>query len=437
MANQLREKLIPVLPKQEQFLDATEREVLYSGAFGAGKSRVGCIKLIQHAQIPGNYVGMFRRYFASLKSTTLRTLLHEPDIYGNYILPEGTYEYNKSDHEIHVKGGGTIVYGGFDKPERIGSLQLGAAFIDEGTELDEFQYTMLEGRLRHPVDPNPQIFTATNPAAPSHFLFKRFFEEQDPTRLAISATTAENFFLSESYIEAMSKLTGTARDRYFLGKWVAFEGLVYEMWDRAKFVMEKAVPETGWRSIVAGVDEGTTNPFAIVAGGLDGDGRLHIFDERYKTGLTHDDMIEEAKPFQADVYAVDPSANTLILAMRRAGLNAVAATNDLLPGIGVVRNRFTFDVLGEPRLTISPSCTNLMAEIEAYRWNDKAKKERPIQEFDHACDALRYLCMYLDSRPQVGVMVHNPHEQPEPAEPETETEQRERLWNNPRIWSRR
>jgi phage terminase large subunit len=41
-----------------------------------------------------------------------------------------------------------------------------------------------------------------------------------------------------------------------------------------------------------------------------------------------------------------------------------------------------------------PLCTE--EEIEGYVWNSKVKKEEPIKQDDHGCDALRYLVAAVD-----------------------------------------
>ena len=140
-------------PKQSRFLLSDKREVLYSGAYGAGKTRALCYKILIHAIKPGNLVGMCRKTFASMKQTTLRTLLY-PDGQLPPVLPAGTYHHRLQDHLIEISGGGSIYYFGLDDPLKAGSLNLGACGIDEAVEIDEADYLMLIGRLRNKADDN-------------------------------------------------------------------------------------------------------------------------------------------------------------------------------------------------------------------------------------------------------------------------------------------
>ena len=175
----MREIRKTVLPKQAAFLKSEAKEVLYSGAFRAGKSKALCIKAVERASIPKNVVGLCRKTSTSLKRTTLRTLLN-PDGDLPPVLPKGTYEHYKQDKLIKIRGGGEILYFGFDDEETIASLGVGCMCVDEGSELNEDEYTMLLGRISMKTDSLRQLFTATNPGSPHHFLYDRFFKKLNP-----------------------------------------------------------------------------------------------------------------------------------------------------------------------------------------------------------------------------------------------------------------
>ena len=86
---------VDLLPAQLDFIRAKQREVLYSGAFGAGKTRALCMKLVTRlVGNPGAREGLARKHLVSLKATTLRTLL-EQDGKLPPVLPAGTYEHNR------------------------------------------------------------------------------------------------------------------------------------------------------------------------------------------------------------------------------------------------------------------------------------------------------------------------------------------------------
>ncbi len=394
------------LPKQWRFLQSQKREMLYSGGYGSGKTRVLCRKILTHAMLLNNLVGLCRKTFASMRQTTLRTLLY-PDGVLPPILPPGTYTHQKQEHLITLNDGGSIYYFGLDDPLKAGSLNLGAVGIDEAIELTEPDYIMLLGRLRNTADDCRQIFGACNPGAPTHFLYKRFFESQNPKCEAITTSSLENVFLPTDYLESLSEFTGQNRDRYVLGKWVAFEGLVYDQWDQAVFVDYDAqfIPET----VYAGVDKGYPSPSAIVVIGIDKNGKPRILDEFYQSKTLDTSLIVQAqalaKRWNIELFMIDPSCAEVIQKFNLAGLPARAANNSVQAGINCVASYLRVLGDGKPYMTVNPACVNLIKEFSAYRWKDKGIKEEPVKEADHALDALRYGMMYVDSILNAGQVV--------------------------------
>jgi phage terminase large subunit len=397
----------PVLPKQAQFIDSTSPEVLYSGAFGAGKTRAGCLKARQRATTPGAIEGLCRKNLVSLKRTTLRTLL-EPDGDLPPVLMPGTYEHHKTEGRITLNDGGTILTFGLDDPQKIGSLNLTGCFVDEATELAGADWTALRGRLRGGGDRIVrQLYGGCNPSGPSHHLAVRFgfapgSHAADGCK-AIQTCSSDNWFLPADYLKSLHTFEGLAYKRFVLGLWVASDRLVYDMWDREKHVQENKGP---WSRVAIGVDAGYTNPAVLLAIGEDYDGRLHVFDEFYKSGVLEADFVAEAVKWNAryspERFVVDPSAAGLIASMRGAGLPVIDANNARQDGVQAVRNRLKIAGDGRPRLTVSNLCSNTIREAETWETVDRVGKEEFSKTGDHACDAARYACMYFDSRQPVS-----------------------------------
>lgn len=395
---------IEVLPKQHEFLTATEREVLYSGAFGAGKSRAVALKCAMRASIPGSREGLCRKHLVTLKATTLKTLL-EQDGELPPVLPLGTYSHNKSEKTIKIRGGGEIVYFGLDDEEKIGSYNLSGCGVDEAVELTESDWRQLRGRIRMK---NPQVrnqlYGACNPGPPSHHLAERFgladgHKCRENCR-AIQTRSVDNWFLPADYIEDLQTFQGVSKLRYVEGKWVGSEGLVYDRWDRQTFVKARSGP---WARIVVGMDEGYTNPAVMLKMCIDSDGRIHIAQEWYKTRQTEPMVIAEAKRWAGDddieAFVIDPSAAKLRASMEAEGLPVVEADNAVFAGIQAVQARLVVAGDKRPRVTVDPSCENYIREKETYEWKQDKKgtvKDEPVKSNDHAMDAERYGVMYID-----------------------------------------
>lgn len=242
---------------QKQFMESKAEWLMYSGAFGAGKSRVGCEKgHFLSLKYPGNRGAILRKTFASLRITTM-------DTYFRYVCPPDQIAangFNRETHMLTLVNGSEILFIGLDKDTKIGSLELGWAFVDEAIEVDEDIWIMLDGRLRLNTVPFHQLMCATNPASTSHYLYKSFYESGDPEHEVVEANTLENPYLPDSYKSKLNKYTGRYRERYVLGKWVGFEGLVYENADLHEMIIPPFKLPENWIRFRS-IDFGYSNPF--------------------------------------------------------------------------------------------------------------------------------------------------------------------------------
>ena len=396
---------LTVLPQQLKFLRSNAREVLYSGAFGAGKSRAICLRVAMRACRAGAREGLCRKTVVSLKRSTLKTLL-EPDGLLPPILPKGSYDYKKIDGEINIHGGGTIMLFGLEDAGRIASMNLSGVAVDECVELHERDWTMLRGRIRLQLPNLPnQLYGACNPSTPQHFLAKRFGlaggYECAPNCEVITTTSRDNWFLPEDYVLDLETMTGVARKRYVEGLWVGSEGLVYDMWNEELFVADQ-VPTT-FDHMLVGMDYGYNNPSVLLLIGIK-DQTMYVIDEWYERQKLEQQILETALRWkelhpEIDCFVVDPSAAGLRASMRNVGLDVMAANNSVFTGIQAVASRLSKDSGGKPKLVIKRQCSNLIREFSSYEWMTKADgstKDVPRKEHDHALDALRYTIVHID-----------------------------------------
>ena len=181
-----------VNPQQETFFNSAATEVLYSGAFRAGKSRIGCEKAYALAKrYPGIPIGIFRKTAASLAASTERTLLHD-------VIPRAEIvKSNRTERWYELANGSRIWLFGLDPdpitglPSKVGSVELGWAFVDEAAECAEADWVMVKGRLSWPGIGYHQIAAATNPASPKHWLKMRFTPATQD-RVYLHASTFDN-----------------------------------------------------------------------------------------------------------------------------------------------------------------------------------------------------------------------------------------------------
>ncbi len=80
----------------------------------------------------------------------------------------------------------------------------------------------------------------------------------------------------------------------------------------------------------------------------------------------------------------DSQEGRLILDLQEAGLNIVECEK----GPGSVVAGIT--AIGNYTIVVTPRSTNIKKELRNYIWNDK-KAGIPIDKFNHAIDAIRYI----------------------------------------------
>lgn len=402
MLRQLRTELaIPEFANEAQrgFFRSRAPELLYSGAMGAGKSRIGCEKVYNLAlDNPGAQFAIIRKVKASLPLTTQRTFFRD------VMRREHLRARNKSEDWVEVARGtnepSRIWFLGLDPdpitgvPSKVGSLDAAAIFVDEAVEVTEADWILLIGRLRDPRMPWHQLMAATNPGGPNHWLYRRFYPTK-PGRDYFHATAQDNIFLPPDYVAQIAALPDNVfGKRLGQGLWVAAEGAIYAL---PEDQVRRAEPGTQWKRIIAGIDWGYVHHFACEIVGTSGSGRIAVLGEVYRQGTLIEDIIPALLRLQeaigVDTFYADPSEPEYIATCQRKGLRITAATNDVGPGINAVAAAI------RQGMTVDPSCEGLLSEIPNYRWAPERStggfKEKPVEEGDDACDALRYAVMAL------------------------------------------
>ena len=66
------------------------------------------------------------------------------------------------------------------------------------------------------------------------------------------------------------------------------------------------------------------------------------------------------------------------------------AVNDVIPGIATV-SRY----LQDGTIKIHRSCKDCIREFGLYRWDEDKTEDKPIKEYDHAMDEVRYFTMTI------------------------------------------
>jgi hypothetical protein len=243
-----------------------------------------------------------------------------------------------------------------------------------------------------------------------------------------------------------AKYRGKMRDRYILGKWVAFDGVVYDEFDPSIHVVPSSFLRehiqqlrlAGYRlSLLEGYDHGITEPSCYLLSLTDADQNTYVLDGFYERGMGIVDQAQAIKALRrqhapdllqteepevlADpalfrrmsmaAHTVGPTVAELFAA---EGIRMTRGNNNKLNGIVKIKQRLVIEptvtnpftgTLGSPKLFISDHLSFVVDEFTTYRWK-KAKDDTPVDEpvdkDDHAMDTLKYM---LSREPQSGMLL--------------------------------
>jgi len=386
-----RESTVTLFPRQKRFVLDPARFPAYVGGIGSGKSYAGAAKVVR--RIGKRELGMVSApTYPMLRDATQRTLLAMLQDLGV------AYEFRKSENYLVIPATGhEILFRSLDNPETLRGPNLHYVWVDEGSLVDPLAWRVVKGRVR--VGDQPQAWVTCTPKG-QNWVWEEWERDANPDHPLYRVSTEENPELPDGFVESLG-YTGAFREQEISGEFVAFEGVVYPSFTRARHVRQ--LDCDGWRTVL-GCDIGTRNPTAILTARVAGDGRIHIASEVYRRNMSARDITDalrrEADASGADAIYVDPSAAGYIEELVQDGYPAIKANNNVLEGIGRVATAL------EEGLTIDPSCVNLIAELETYHYPEGAKAgaDKPVKQNDHAADAARSLVMGEgEPRPVPGI----------------------------------
>jgi phage terminase large subunit-like protein len=322
------------------------------------------------------------------------------------LLPAGTYWKNRhggGEAIAQLPNGGAILFKTIDQGAR--SFQADAwdcCWFDEDPE-DEAVFN--EARMRL-VDRRGWCLITMTPLRGLTWIWDRFVHDPEPGSACHWIHGQDNPYIPSDELQTLLRSYGVheraARER---GEFTTLEGRVYQDWSRQVHVVDDIPMEAHWLRY-ASIDFGTRNPFCCLMAVVDPkDDTLYIIDEHYQREWTlkrHAGAMKQMfKEYgQPDQVIADPEdrGSRLSLASEH-GIDTVKARKEIRAGINTVAERLSPDANGRPHLLVHSRCRHLIREIEAYIWDKRrsagSEREAPKKANDHAMDALRYLCRYL------------------------------------------
>jgi hypothetical protein len=435
--------------RQHEFVANVEREVLYGGAAGGGKSDGLLGSALLEYKNRAHRAIIFRKTFGELKDLIDRS--HE-------VYPALRGRYKSSAKEWRFPSGAMIEFGHMEKMKDVYKYKRAWNFIgfDELTHWPTtgvdpatgepicFPYLFLLGRLRSVVGSGCKlrIRATTNPGGAGHEWVRARFKIPDDGgasevydylvkewRLFIPSRIADNPFLSGTpYEDTLNALPEDTRKMMKDGRWDVVAGAMFSEFDHRIHVCDPFPIPIGakiWR----GGDDGFNAP-AAVYWGFKLDGRTYIAGELYKPGLTPEAMAEEvlkrdrALPVQDDEGVIVTNEEALAGSIDSSAFNEIGVSNARGTGRGQIMNTlgcrwqpaqkgpgsriaganlihsYLREKLrdGKPKLIIFRNCTNLIRTLPTLPKDPTNPEDVDTEAEDHAYDGLRY---FLQHKPNV------------------------------------
>jgi len=321
----------------------------------------------------GKTITLCRKTYPSLRASAMRDFI---EILMNLGLYDENY-HNKSNSEIMLNGN-LVEFIGMDQPQKIRGRKRDVLFANEANELSIEDWRQLSLRTTE------RIIIDYNPSDEFHWIYDEVIPREDAE--FYQTTYLDNPFLEASVIAEIERLK-TIDENYWrvygLGERGAAKSLVFS------YSECQQVP-TSAELVGYGLDFGySADPTALIAVYKQGDD-LYADELIYRVGMTNTDIANTIKSLELSKYEPiwgDSAEPKTIDELRRRGLNVkpTAKGRDSI-NIGI-------DMIRRYRLYVTSRSTNLIKELRNYKYHEDKQgrvTNKPIDAFNHACDAIRF-----------------------------------------------
>ncbi len=443
--------------KQKLFLRAKTKHIGFGGARGGGKSwSVRTKAKLLALRYGGIRILIVRRTYPELINNHIRILKRELLEFARY---------NDKEKILSFANGSIIQFSYCDRDsdlDRLQGVEYDVIFLDEATQLSEYQMKTITACLRGVNNFPKRIYYTCNPGGQGHHYIKRIFIDrkyiggEDPEDYTfIQSLVTDNKKLLESqpdYIKQLEALPPKLKEAWLYGRWDIFEGQFFEEFRtepdeekcfKAGITVEEARQQGRWTHIIkpfdlnAGerrswtiyrsYDFGYAKPFSCAWWAVDFDGTIYRIMELYGCTQTANEgvkwvperqfseiaRIEREHPWLrgkqihgvADPAIWDASRGESIAeTAMRYGVYFTPGDHQRIPGWMQCHYRLQFDENGYARCYIFDNCAGFIRTIPQLQYDEHSPEDLDTDGEDHIADEWRYLCMARPIQPIVEVV---------------------------------
>jgi phage terminase large subunit len=298
--------------------------------------------------------------------------------------------YNRSDRVFSFMNGSIMEFNSYDNDQDAKSGKRDYLFVNEANGIQYNIYEQLSLRTRK------QVYIDYNPDT-SFWVHDKIIPLPN-TELIIS-DHRHNPFLSDKIRDKIEGLKFKDQDLwkvYARGITGRIEGLIFKKW----YILNEDFSNKNL--IGYGIDFGFTNDPTTLLEVRMQDGELYVKELIYETGLTNQDI-------SSKMEALGVSKSSLIVAdsAEPKSIEELRRLRWTIDGVkkGKDSVMFGINLLKGYAINVHASSVNLIKELEQYKWKVNKNGDSlnvPIDEYNHAIDALRYLIMHKFSKKGYG-----------------------------------
>lgn len=424
--------------KQKLFLKARTKHVAFGGARGGGKSwAVRAKAKLLCFRYPGIRILIVRRTYPELYNNHINIL--RPELFG-------VAKYNDKEKILTFPNKSTIAfsYCANDKDlDRLQGVEYDVIFLDEATQLSEYQMKVIVACVRAVNDYPKRIYYTCNPGGQGHAYIKRIFidrryeEGEVPEEYSfIQSLVTDNKALMEAdpdYVKQLESLPPKLQKAWRYGDWNIFDGQFFEEFrddpshyddHRWTHVIKAFNIPAGW-NIYRSFDWGYNKPFSCAWWAVDYDGVVYRILELYGCTKTPNEgvkknpyevmseiaKVEREHPWLKGRYiqgVADPAiwnsqtGESIEEAAAKHGVYFIPGDNQRIAGWMQMHYRMAFDEEGYPMMYIFENCKAFIRTIPLLQYDEHKVEDLDTDGEDHVADEARYFCMTRPIMPRVA-----------------------------------